>query len=129
MVRLTEDGAAGVHDMMIPACDQVRYEQLGHEGPHASCTDNFCNAMRRLGHTIDVIPQPINFFTNTKIEEDGHLASPPNPVAAGAFVELEALMDVICVVSACPFDLNLDGWTINSPERGPTGLEVEFLGA
>ena len=36
-------------------------------------------------------------------------------------------MDVICVVSACPFDLNLDGWTINSPDRGPTALEVEFL--
>ena len=40
-----------------------------------------------------------------------------------------SMIGVICVVSACPFDLNLDGWTTNSPERGPTGLEVEFLGA
>lgn len=56
LLRLTEDGADGVHDLMIPACDQVRYEQLGHQGPHASCTDNLCNAMRRLGHGVDAIP-------------------------------------------------------------------------
>ena len=86
-------------------------------------------AMRRLGHAIDVVPQPVNFFTHTVVEADGAFNSPPNPVPAGAYVELEALMDTICVVSACPFDLNLDGWTINSPERGPTGLEVEFLSA
>ena len=126
MLRLIEDGAEGVHDMMIPACDQIRYEQLGHEGPHASCSENLANAMRRLGYSIDVVPQPINFFTHTVVEADGAFNSPPNPVAAGASVELEALMDVICVVSACPFDLALDGWTINSPERGPTALLVEF---
>jgi uncharacterized protein YcgI (DUF1989 family) len=127
LLRLTEDGAGGVHDLMIPACDQIRYEQLGHHGPHPSCSENLATAMRRLGHEIAVVPQPVNFFTHTVVESDGAFNSPPNPVAAGAFVELEALMDVICVVSACPFDLNLDGWTINSPDRGPTALEVEFL--
>ncbi len=126
MLRLTEDGAEGVHDMMIPACDQIRYEQLGHVGPHASCSENLGIAMRRLGHAIDVVPQPINFFTNTVVEADGALNSPPNPVAAGAYVELEALMDVICVVSACPYDLTLSDWPINSPERGPTALLVTF---
>ncbi len=127
LLRLTEDGAGGVHDLMIPACDQIRYEQLGHHGPHPSCSENLATAMRRLGHEIAVVPQPVNFFTHTVVESDGAFNSPPNPVAAGAFVELEALMDVICVVSACPFDLNLDGWTINSPDRGPTALEVGFL--
>ena len=28
-----------------------------------------------------------------------------NPVPPGAYVELRALMDLICVVSSCPFDL------------------------
>jgi uncharacterized protein YcgI (DUF1989 family) len=77
-----------------------------------------------LGHTIDVIPQPINFFTNTRVEADGRLVSPPNPVAPGAFVEMKALMDLICVVSSCPFDLEIDGWTINAG-RGPTELLLE----
>ena len=77
--------------------------------------------MRRLGHEIDVIPQPVNFFTNTRIEADGRLVSPPNPVAPGAYVELEALMDLICVVSSCPFDLNMQGWEINA------GTEISEL--
>jgi len=114
MIKLAADGAAGCHDMMIAACDQFRSEFFGHEGPHASCAENLQVAMRRLGYEIDVIPQPVNFFTNTRIEPDGRLISPPNPVAPGAYVELEALMDLICVVSSCPFDLNMQGWEINA---------------
>jgi len=126
MLRLTEDTADGCHDMMIAACDQARYEEFGVEGPHASCADNLVAAMRRLGHQVGVIPQPVNFFTNTIIDADGVLTSPPNPVPAGAQVTLEALMDVICVVSSCPFDLERDGWTINAP-GGPTALHLEVL--
>jgi uncharacterized protein YcgI (DUF1989 family) len=114
MLKLVKDGADGCHDMMLAACDQFRYEFFGHKGPHASCSDNLQTAMRRVGYEIDVIPQPVNFFTNTRIEPDGRLVSPPNPVAPGAFVELEAIMDLICVVSSCPFDLNMQGWRINA---------------
>ncbi|MEA2780201.1 MAG: uncharacterized protein QOK29_1745 [Rhodospirillaceae bacterium] len=114
MLKLVKDGADGCHDMMLAACDQFRYEFFGHKGPHASCSDNLQTAMRRVGYEIDVIPQPVNFFTNTRIEPDGRLVSPPNPVAPGAFVELEAIMDLICVVSSCPFDLNMQGWQINA---------------
>ena len=124
MLDLVEDGAAGMHDMMIAACDQLRYEGFGFVGPHASCSENLRVAMSRLGHPIEVIPQPINFFTNTNIEAGGGLVSPPNEVPAGAYVELEALIDLICIVSSCPFDLGIEGWTINAP-GGPTGLRVE----
>ncbi len=123
MLEFTSDGADGVHDMMLAACDQFRYEFFGHKGPHASCAENLCVALRRLGHQVDVIPQPINFFTNTRIEEDGKFISPPNPVPPGAYVELTAIMDLICVVSSCPFDLNIDGWPINS-KSGPTELNI-----
>lgn len=97
MLDFAEDGAGGVHDMMIAACDQFRYEQLGYEGPHASCSDNLRMSMQRLGYEIDVIPQPINFFTNTRVEPDGTFVSPPNPVKPGAYVRLTARMDLICV--------------------------------
>jgi len=123
MLNVTDDGANGIHDMMIAACDQFRYEFFGHVGSHASCSENLCLAMLRLGHQIDVIPQPVNFFTNTQVESDGKFVSPPNPVPPGAYVELTALMDLICVVSSCPFDLPIDGWTINS-DSGPTELIV-----
>ena len=121
MLKFLRDGAQGVHDMMIPACDQFRYEFFGHKGPHASCSENLCVAMRREGYEIDVIPQPINFFTNTRVESDGAFVSPPNLVPPSADVELEALMDLICVVSSCPFDLNVDGWEINA------GAEITAL--
>ena len=84
MLTFTRDGASGVHDMMIAACDQFRYEFFGHKGPHASCSENLCVAMRREGHQVDVIPQPVNFFTNTTVEKDGSFKSPPNPVPPGA---------------------------------------------
>lgn len=71
----------------------------------------------------------MNFFTNTVVEADGAFNSPPNPVAPGAFVGLKALMDLICVVSACPYDLFLSDWPINSPERGPSELLVTFVDA
>jgi|TARA_B110000116_G_C16595857_1_gene472718 uncharacterized protein YcgI (DUF1989 family) len=124
MLAFTKDGASGVHDMMLAACDQFRYEQYGHKGPHPSCSENLHVAMRREGYEVDVVPQPINFFTNTYIDAESSLTSPPNPVAPGAYVELEALMDLICVVSSCPFDLAIPDWPINS-EDGVTELIVE----
>ncbi len=124
MLEFVDDGADGVHDMMLAACDKLRYEAFGHEGPHASCAENLMVSLRRLGHEIGVVPQPINFFTHTRIEPDGRLVSPPNPVPPGAYVELVALMNLICVVSSCPFDLALEDWTINA-EGGPTELLVE----
>jgi hypothetical protein len=48
-------------------------------------------------------------------------------VPAGAFVELAARLDLICVISSCPFDLPISGWTINAP-GGPTELIVEVAG-
>ncbi len=125
MFDFVEDGAGGMHDMMLAACDQARYEQFGFEGHHRSCSENLEIAMRGLGHELAVIPQPINFFTNTHIYSDGRLTSPPNEVPAGGYVELEARADVICVVSSCPFDLEREGWEINAPD-GPTELVVEL---
>ncbi len=66
MMKLLEDGAKGIHDMLLPACDQFRYEFFGYEGPHPSCSDNLITAMRRLGHEIIVVPQPVNFSSPTR---------------------------------------------------------------
>jgi uncharacterized protein len=124
LLDLVEDSAGGMHDMMIAACDQARYEQFGVAGAHGSCSENLRSAMARLGHQIEVVPQPVNFFTNTVVEPEGKLVSPPNTVPPGGYVELAARMDLICVVSSCPFDLPIPDWTINAP-GGPTELVVE----
>ena len=124
MLKMLEDGAEGIHDMLLPACDQFRYEFFGYEGPHPSCSDNLMTAMRREGHEIIVIPQPVNFFTNTNVDPKGRLVAPQNIVKPGAHVELEALIDTICVVSSCPFDITPEGWEINAGGK-VTELEVD----
>lgn len=121
-----EDGAAGIHDMLIAACDQARYREFGVDGYHRSCSENLENAMREHGVAVTFVPQPINFFTNTKVRDDQRLESPPNPVPAGSYVVVEALVDLICVVSACPFDVPVEWWSING-ERGPTDLLLELV--
>jgi uncharacterized protein YcgI (DUF1989 family) len=121
-----EDGADGVHDWFLAACDTERYRQFGVEEPHRSCAENLREAMRSLGYEIPIVPQPINFFTNTEVEADGRLVSRSNPVAPGAHVVLEAKTDVVCCVSACPFDLQTTDWIVNS-EDGLGELRLDVL--
>lgn len=123
ILKMVEDGAQGIHDMLLPACDQFRYEGFGYEGPHPSCSENLMNVMRRRGHQVSVIPQPVNFFTNTSVERDGSLTAPGNNVKPGSYVMLEALIDTICIVSSCPFDISPEGWEING-SGNVTELEV-----
>jgi uncharacterized protein YcgI (DUF1989 family) len=95
MLDFTEDGADGVHDMMLAACDRKRYEQLGHPEPHDGCADNMKKAMKALGYDVGVAPQPVNFFTNTQVDADGVLSAPPNPVKPGDYVLLTARIDLV----------------------------------
>lgn len=125
MLDFTEDGANGVHDLMLAACDRIRYVQLDHPEPHDGCGDNMKKAMKVLGHEVDVVPQPVNFFTNTLVDADGVLTAPPNPVAPGGFVLLTARIDLVCAISACPFDMPSAGWEVNA-HGGPTELVVEI---
>jgi uncharacterized protein len=124
IVDFVEDGAAGVHDMLLAACDEIRYREFGIEG-RPGCGDNLISAMAALGHAVDVVPQPVNFFTNTDVGPDLALGGGPNPVPPGGYVVLEALVDVVCAASACPWDLS-EPWVVNSGD-GPTEIEAVVL--
>ena len=56
---------------------------------------------------------------------DGKLSAPKNIVKPNSYVILESLIDTICVVSSCPFDITPDDWEINSGGV-VTELEVEI---
>lgn len=126
LLRFVEDGAGGLHDLTFSACDQFRYDQFGHTAPHANCSDNLLTALRRIGRQPLFVPHPINFFTSSRIEPDGRITSPPRDIPAGSYVTLEALEDVIAVVSACPFDVWLDGWTIGGKPPSPSEIVLEM---
>ena len=71
MVTVVEDTSPGQHDMQYAACDATRYAELGVDGYHDSCQDNFHKALGDLGLRLDFTPQPWNLFTNFFINPDG----------------------------------------------------------
>ena len=127
MVEFIEDGADGIHDLIIAPCDSIRYEQCG-VPEHRSCIGNMEEAMRDLGvEEFSANPLAINFFTTTVVEDGFMFSTPEAPVAKpGGYVELEARMDLVCAVSSCPYDLSGFGWAINAP-TGPTEIVIELL--
>ena len=126
MVKFVEDGADGLHDFIIAPCDAIRYEQFG-VPDHRSCIGNLEEAMAELGHDVPANPLAVNFFTNTTVEDGFMFNTPKAPVVKpGGYVILEALMDLVCAVSSCPYDLEGPGWAINAP-GGPTEIEIELL--
>jgi hypothetical protein len=126
MVEFIEDGADGVHDFIIAPCDAIRYEQFGVPG-HRSCIGNLEEAMAVLGRKVPDGSLAVNFFTNTTVTDGFMFLTPKAPVAKpGAYVVLEARMDLVCAVSSCPYDLEGPGWAINAP-GGPTEIVVELL--
>jgi len=126
MVDFIEDGADGLHDLIIAPCDPIRYEQFGVPG-HRSCVGNLTEAMAALGHRVPAYPLAVNFFTTTAVQNGFMFDTPKAPVVKpGGYVVLQARMDLICAVSSCPYDLAGPGWAINAP-TGPTEILVELL--
>jgi uncharacterized protein len=125
MFALVEDTSPGTHDLLLSACDQMRYTLLGHPGPHRNCVANLVAALAELRLAAPEIPSPVNLFENVSIGVDGALAIEPPRAARGEGVVLEALMDLVLVVSACPMDLV----PTNGADRRPKAILVERLGA
>jgi uncharacterized protein YcgI (DUF1989 family) len=145
MVKLLEDTSPGVHDTLIAACDRWRYSELGVDGYHESCTDNFWDAVHDLASSSSLsteeqnalndlqsqfsgkVPDPFNLFMNIPITQTGEGAkcgvSFEEPVTKeGDYVVLEALRDVVVVMSACPQDVVM----ING--KNPVDAHFEVLG-
>ena len=68
ILTLADDTSGGIHDTLLAACDQYRYELLGCEEYHDNCTDNLAAAMAELGLTPAEIPSPWNLFMNIPVE-------------------------------------------------------------
>ena len=105
MLSFVEDTTAGIHDMLMAACDVYRYELLGAIGYHDNCTDNLRNALQAIGLRSKTTPSPLNLFMNVPWADDGNLAFVRPTSEAGQYVSLRAEMDLIVVFSACPQDM------------------------
>lgn len=128
ILRFISDTTGGIHDTIIPACDIHRYRQLGiPEGTyHANCSDNLSLALARdcpaycLPPSSASVPDPLNLFMNVPVAQNPGTGTSTNSTAGGSLgfaptvspkggkVVLEALIDCIVVMSACPQDLVKD---------------------
>jgi uncharacterized protein len=91
MLQFEEDRTPGVHDMLFAACDPARYAQY-HVPGHASCAENFHQALRPLGASCPVVPRPANFLMNVAVRPDGSVTFGPPQTEAGDWVLLRAFL-------------------------------------
>lgn len=125
ILRLAEDTSPGVHDTLIPCCDAKRYRQLGIEGHHASCGENFATALGATGVTPPMPPAPLNLFMNVPLKANGALAVAPPDSKPGDHVTLEAQIPCIVVLSACPHDI----FPVNGADCTPKDVAYAILPA
>lgn len=110
ILELVED-TVGCNDMLFAACDYKRYElDYGLEN-HRNCRANFAEELKLWGVGYLEVPDPINWFQNTPIADDGTLGAEVSPAKAGDKIVLQAVIDVVVAASACPHDQNpINGW-------------------
>jgi uncharacterized protein YcgI (DUF1989 family) len=123
ILKLIQDTTPGVHDTLMAACDNPRYQLLGCTGYHDNCTDNLLAAMEDIELKTPEIPGPLNLFMNIPWTLDGQLSWQAPASKPGDFVVLEAQLDLVIVFSACPQDI----LPINGIDRTPTEAHFQIL--
>lgn len=121
MLHLVEDDSLAEHDTLIPACDAQRYRSLGYQGEHASCADNYIAAVKPFGIPIPrQVPDPLNLFMAVPVSAGGGLTLEPSVAPAGSKVVVEAVRDLLLILSACPQDLV----AINGADSRPRLVDI-----
>lgn len=123
MLEITAD-TCGRHDTLGGACatesNTVRYA-LDKRCMHA-CRDSWMLAIAKhpeYGIQKRDISHNINFFMNVPVTSDGGLTFADGISAPGKYVEMQALVDVIALVSNCP--------QLNNPCNGYNPTPIELL--
>jgi hypothetical protein len=124
MLVLEQDTVPGhAHDGLICACNREVYRELGCEGVHDNCEDNFFAAMAVVEAPIRHLPAPLNLFMNFPIAPDGSFSRVPPASRPGDYVVLRAEMDLWMVFSACPQDMTV----VNGAARRPTDAHYQVF--
>ena len=96
----------GVHDILCPACDPMRYLLHYQVTGHRNCLDNLTEALSPYGIESWRIPNPVNVFMSVPVDAEGRFQVVPAPSKAGDRFVLKAAMDTLVAFSACPQDIN-----------------------
>jgi uncharacterized protein YcgI (DUF1989 family) len=104
MLVLVRD-TVGRHDLVLPACDAALFASHG-ATKHRNCHDNALEALRTIGVTVPRLYDPVNLFMNVQLDADKRLSIAPPVSRPGDQLTFRATMDSLCVLSACPMDLD-----------------------
>lgn len=110
----------GRHDLLMGACSAASYLLRYGAVDHPNCQSLLSAVLAPLGVPPEV-PCTFNAFMNVPVAPDGTLTVETPLSKAGDFVELQAQMDCLVGVAACPADLSAcNGWN-------PTAIAVELV--
>jgi len=124
MFTIVKDTCGG-HDTIGGCCSAASNQMLYGVRDKAGCRENFLEALSDFGlGRRDIVPN-VNFFCEVPVMKDRGLASSvfvQGKSRPGDYVELEAQMDVLAVISNCPQVCN----PCNDGE--PTAIKVMVFG-
>lgn len=104
LMQLMED-TVGKHDFFFPACDYYRYKVDFNVEDHPNCHDNLVMAMRDYPQVDpDHLPDPINWFMNNYMNDDGDYEIREPLSKPGDFVRLKALKNCVIACTTCSQD-------------------------
>lgn len=111
LVQVVRD-TVGRHDTFGLACTARYYEDMGYPG-HVSCSDNFNGQVSPYGIGARAGWEAVNFFFNTRVDDDNVIVSDEPWSRPGDYVLMRAMTDLVCASSACPDDIDpANGWDI-----------------
>ncbi len=123
MLRIAADTSPGRHDTLHAACSAESNRYFGAPDPAPNCEDNLRTALAELGIHTAAVPCPWNLYEHADVDSAGALHDRPASAAAGDYVELVCLMDLILVCSACPSRVG----AISGADRAPRGVEIVMV--
>lgn len=108
------------HDT-IGGCCSVEINALRYGRRTHSCRSNFLHELSKFHMGEPDIVANVNWFMSVPIAAGGHMAISDSPSKSGDHVDVEALIDVLAVISNCPQKYN--------PACGynPTPVQVEVF--
>jgi urea carboxylase-associated protein 1 len=120
MVKLVAD-TCGFHDTCAGACScESNIVRFGHETRFMhSCRENFIAELSKYGMSKRDLVSNVNFFMNVPIRPNGELTVDDGVSEPGGYVELQAEMDVLVLISNCP--------QVNNPCNGFTPTPIQII--
>jgi uncharacterized protein YcgI (DUF1989 family) len=94
------------HDIVVPCCDQQRYERDYGQPDHPHCLGNLFQALDLVDANFDLRGEMAwNVFMHNRVTDSGQVVTDRAQHPAGSTITLRAERDLMVLLSACPQDL------------------------